>query len=551
MGTNVKGPSEMEIVQSWASNGAIDDVEAEKLGLTRTETEALNSALKDCVITEDEAKALPIKWSNSLGQWKPIEAYLNWLDAGNVKDVNEPLLWRFVSYMENRHLYEDGKNGLPKDIADHFIKTYTSISDIQSPEEGLGFIGDIASAFGESAESLISPLFDTVLDRDEPHDALRGLAAIGSSALEYMLKMLDNKDPAVRSSAMTVIGEMKCETLPKAYEKIAWMADNDPESAVRAKAAELRDGTIFICRNEDKESFFSPSKIHTDQESIERLREQGIDMADHPMLGIIHHMPDWSSIDDLRSAGVFMETAQSMELREMLGQRRDITILYPASGSHIASLLIPFKLIDDGRLDRARLVYTEINPHSLPSIERYLGWYQDQGIISGITTSKRGFADGEETAIKFSYQGKPIELLFALNVEGGELYAHDDYIRQADLVVFHDGIYDIEDGQAGKFIQKMEGFKDKRRLVLAEWSTWKLPKDVSRGVITGREFSYRYIEGPYGCIGNIRMHLSSERVIDGKIVEDRRSYPNRKNPYHLKNMSHGKLDDGAVLIKVE
>ncbi len=405
MGTNVQKPSEMEIIQAWASNGSIDDVEAETLGLTQPETDALNSALKDCIITEDEAKALPIKWSSSLGQWRPIEAYLNWLDAGNVKDANEPLLWNFVDYMEERTLYEDGKDGLPKDLADHFIETYTTISDIQMSEEGLWFIPHIALAFGESAESLISPLFDTVLDKGAGIDALVGLASIGTSALEYMLNMLDHNDPAVRSSAMKVIGEMKCETLPKAYEKIAWMAENDPDDAVRAKAAELRDGTIFICRNEDRETFFSPSKLHTDQWSIERLREQGIDVADHPMFGIIQHMPDWSSIDDLRSAGVFVETAQSMELREMLGQRRDITILYPASGSHISSLLIPFKLIDDGRLDRARLVYTEINPHSLPSIERYLGWYQDQGIISGITTSKRGFADGEETAIKFSYQG--------------------------------------------------------------------------------------------------------------------------------------------------
>lgn len=135
---------------------------------------------------------------------------------------------------------------------------------------------------------------------------------------------------------------------------------------------------------------------------------------------------DMAGIDDFRSGDVLDQIARDPDLAQFMAAKRKMTILYPASGSHMAPLAIPFTAIDRGQLDAATVIYTEYNEINFnrhaPKIWEYLKFIAREGMISELKrdTGTFWFSPGDETRFTFTYKGKPIRLEFDFN-RGGDL----------------------------------------------------------------------------------------------------------------------------------
>ena len=90
---------------------------------------------------------------------------------------------------------------------------------------------------------------------------------------------------------------------------------------------------------------------------------------------------DRLALEDFRSATVFNTVAKDAKLAATTQEQEKLTMLYPGSGSHMSPWLIPLQLMDQGIINSAEIIYTEIENKYLPVVERYLQWMQDEGIL--------------------------------------------------------------------------------------------------------------------------------------------------------------------------
>lgn len=254
------------------------------------------------------------------------------------------------------------------------------------------------------------------------------------------------------------------------------------------------------------QSYFSYCNAH--QSSIPmNLHLLGGDAVRHPFVDIVYHL-DHYGIDDFRSAGVFNQVAEDTAVQALARKGRSLTLLYPASGSHMTPFLIPLKLIDQGAIDRARVIYTEINELTVARVDEYLRFFafSAQPLFQDYRRGVKNFSTGYEVHHRFKYKGKPIEFVFAIK-RSGELYARDEYIREADLVVFHDGVYNDADkppseGIANRFFERLKGLASgpgaKLRLILAE-NQWGCRREATECSIEEIAYPIRHFPGFYSC----------------------------------------------------
>lgn len=409
------------------------------------------------------------------------------------------------------------------------------------------------------------------------------LNIIGAPIRETAVALLKDSDPVNRRIALQIISGMKCYDGPELTKMVEAVSQQDPDEGVRDAA--IRGLAIFnFCSQKEGEEPLPGDRVAECIEGNNRasvtglekctpqgvkeaykklghensedslpavLKRLGILDAKHPIFNIAYYMTPETGIDDIRSAETFEKAAASKLLVErLLAKRRDLTILYPASGSHISPLVIPLTLIDKDRLDSARLIFTEIDKDAVKRLELYLNWYAKHGYISGLKKVEAKLEEGVEYSFEFLYKGKPITVVFALDRGGGEYYARQEYMKEADIIIFHDSIYD-DDGQATKFVKKLASFDDKPRLILSE-NHWGLPKKDGFADIGNVKFSYRFIKGPYGCAGRHYVHFRLPRMVNGRIViYDDRPSQNRGTPVVHKPYLHHSLPDGAVLTYID
>src|SRR5262249_35735015 len=101
-----------------------------------------------------------------------------------------------------------------------------------------------------------------------------------------------------------------------------------------------------------------------------RLSRLGLLGAQHPLFDVVHYTANNFVTDDFRSALAFEEAARSHFLKEVTAERK-LTVVYPGSGSHLAPLVLPMKLIDDHQIEEAKLLYYEINATSAAHVVNY------------------------------------------------------------------------------------------------------------------------------------------------------------------------------------
>lgn len=229
-------------------------------------------------------------------------------------------------------------------------------------------------------------------------------------------------------------------------------------------------------------------------------REYHLESVEHPFAGYFDNVSPYY-FHDFRGLPVFDQLPDLVSANlPQISEHRELNVLYPGSGSHIAPLLTAMKLIDSGIIDRATFTFTEISDYS----SRITGLLE-LGIQLGIFDSvneggpKHFLFAGTEQSFEITYKGKKIVLVFALNRSGKEYY-REDYLRRADLVVLHDpkdgylrSSYDL---LAHMQREKAKKFPESAQMVVMEGGRrdWEIGFPESLAISE--------ISGPYGhCQG--------------------------------------------------
>ncbi len=178
----------------------------------------------------------------------------------------------------------------------------------------------------------------------------------------------------------------------------------------------------------------------------------------------------WAKENDPRirsSEATLALTRELIHLEPRFLNERSLTVLYPASGSHITPLDIAHLLIYEDRIDKATFIYTEINNNELQTMKNIFnmlikkGYYKQEE--ENLFTEKNFFNQnsgysGSETTFKVRFMNKPIILIFALN-RSGEKYFREEHLSKADIFYEHDSEANLSE----HFANILKGFKKPRK----------------------------------------------------------------------------------------
>lgn len=163
-----------------------------------------------------------------------------------------------------------------------------------------------------------------------------------------------------------------------------------------------------------------------------------LSQVDHPLARLFNSV-DAAFFHDFRGLPAFdvLATVLVQKIPD-IAARRELQVLYPGSGSHVAPLIAAMRLIDQGVIDRARFTFTEIKDYS-DRIGMLLAEGKEQGLFDDVKVSEPipHILSGSEQTFEITYRGKKIEIVFALN-RSGEKYYRREFLKGADLVVIHD-----------------------------------------------------------------------------------------------------------------
>ncbi|OGC03464.1 hypothetical protein A2276_00945 [candidate division WOR-1 bacterium RIFOXYA12_FULL_43_27] len=143
-------------------------------------------------------------------------------------------------------------------------------------------------------------------------------------------------------------------------------------------------------------------------------------------------------INMFRSHETFWEMAAQASDLPRVKETRKIRLLYPGAGSHLAPLDLFHSLIQQDKIDYAKAIYTDIDPHQLDTIRDALAKLVRAKIYTDLKITPKNYPQGGfETTFSFYYQGKRIELVYALKMSGEDYYK-EEYLAGADVLTIHD-----------------------------------------------------------------------------------------------------------------
>lgn len=194
-------------------------------------------------------------------------------------------------------------------------------------------------------------------------------------------------------------------------------------------------------------------------------------------------------------------------------QKDKITILYPASGGHIA----PFEIIHSGKIKEATFIFTEVDHSVIPRLEILLrelenhGFYRDveikifplYGQIYESTVPAKDASQEEvqrwiKSEINKKGQAPPLEVIFSFkfnnsliylnlilkgtskNKGSTDLYRIDDF-EKADLIITHDWSFDPRENLhlLKLFIESACAINKKNILIMMEnLESYPMPIDI-------------------------------------------------------------------------
>ena len=519
----------IDILLAWSSGLEIDSAERKKSGISKKSAGIINRALEDGFIDDDESKLLlktPLKHALNNGL----------LDNSTVNEF--AIKW--LSNLAFKHDYF--LSFLSDDKYNSFLINMKNIPELSSKyflaHRFLAMIG------GNSINDLIH-----LLDSDNVDDRLFAAKTLKEFRCKDVLGYSDEINEALENET-----EDKIKVILEHAINIYYFCEHEKEEKISFSDVPIfslngeNPSSIIFNRECNKEncvfakSFNSAKKLY---QASDRFKKLGIYPVDHKFFDItLYFIPD-TGLHDFRSVTVFDSVTKSEWMKEIVSSKKDLTILYPASGSHMAPLFMLLKLVDSQDIESAKLIYTEIDEKALKRIRHYFDWYSENGIISDLEeTHIRYKNDGDEYLFKFKYKGKETTLVFALNRDGGKLWASKNYIKESDVVIFHDGLGSGYPEQRSDFIRELMKMDDKARLIVSE-EKWGLKEKKDEFIFENEEIPYTYYDERYGC-GSMR--TENFRVTKGNIIKDDRFAwkTNELYGHHI----HQSLNRGAVLLKI-
>ncbi|MBI2341930.1 MAG: hypothetical protein HYY43_06165 [Deltaproteobacteria bacterium] len=571
-------------ISSYVGYGAKSS-ECSDAGLTSNVCEAINKYFKDGFVSEDEAKELEKLGINGITGNMPLQSFTERLDA-DLKDgkvINALAAADRLQFLYNC-LKRIEKAGEPIDekLVKSIFEKEIALFDIllegkdlhdASYERIITSWIKTLSSFGSISQYAI-PILLQLIGSTKRYDNYFASTAyytltdiMPSVSPEYADELLQDKDPSNQATVLYALGTLSCSDLLKIHaDPVKNLADNS--------AAKHFLGLAYFCQNANAEETLpsqtpiaclggeTPFKMTTDctekslLQAYEKswqfyntkchgrhryshetecdkmewnppfwLRMIGTLGVKHPFFNIYLYMTPDSGFDDIRSGKIFEAAASSNQLRRLLAKQRTLTILYPASGAGLQPIVIPLKMIDEGRIDQAKLIYTEAGEGGIERLKLYLNWYERHGVITDLKIDTIESDGASETSFQFNYKGKPVTLLFMLNRTKNDFYADEEHMREADFVVIHDNLYEHNNNAVSRLLSKLKSFHDKPRLVLSEdW--WGLEKKKGRLKLEDVNLPYATYEGPYGCTGYeflTKRYVNPYRLVNGILVEDTRS----------------------------
>lgn len=225
----------------------------------------------------------------------------------------------------------------------------------------------------------------------------------------------------------------------------------------------------------------------------------------HPFAQVIDALPV-DSFDRFRGLPSFNQLADSIATMPRIQESRELKVLYPGSGSHVAPLMTAIKLIDQKAIDKAQFVHTEIDGFHVDVLRNILaegvkrGVFDTLSVKAPVTFAKQDKADGSETTLEVVYKGKPISIVFKLNRSGEDYYLEDD-LKDAHLVVLHDpgvGYFEYSVNLLSQilFKRRERSFKEEQWIVMEgsnKSESTELPEEIAQVKL----------EGPYGHCGGV------------------------------------------------
>ncbi|MGH7828641.1 MAG: hypothetical protein ACREP8_00555, partial [Candidatus Binatia bacterium] len=250
----------------------------------------------------------------------------------------------------------------------------------------------------------------------------------------------------------------------EALKKLQYILSGGDPHRVDPGYETVHTAFLFSCRPDNPYRHLIPFKLkvsEADAELYHTERLQGywekkkdvvakvfnLSSVQHPLAHFVKEMPV-KHADAIRGLPAFDGLAHVLaENVPELRQDRELNVLYPGSGHHLAPLITAIKLIDEGKVDKASYIYTELDPAYSSLLIDHLRWAVFKGIFDQLTIGKwvEYPGNGSERLLELSYQGRPIRILFAVKRSGQEYY-REEYLKSADLVILHDpGIGYLDD----------------------------------------------------------------------------------------------------------
>jgi hypothetical protein len=554
-----------KVINKYFQDGFVSEeegIELEKLGITgiigykplQSFTERLDADLKDGKITDALMATYRLSFLHKC--LKRIEKAGEPIDEKLVESIFEKEMALFDILLEGKDLDYDSYER----IITNWIKTLSSFGSIS--RYAIPILLHLKKSDKSYDSHFAGTAYYTLMD------------IMPSATPEYVDELLQDKDPLNQAAVLHALGTLSCGDLLKVHtDPVKNLADNSTdENAMNAAKHFL--GLAYFCQNANAEETLpsqtpiaclggeTPFKATTDcsEKNLLRAYEKSWQFVNtkcygryrashevecektewnppfwlhmigtlgvkHPLFNIYLYMTPDSGFDDIRSGKVFEDVASSNQLRKLLAKQRTLTILYPASGAGLQPIVIPLKMIDESRIDQAKLIYTEASKGSIERLKLYLNWYERHGLITDLTLDTIEADGASETRFQFNYKGKPVTLLFTLNRTKNDFYASEEHMREADFVVIHDNLYEHRNNAASRLLEKLKSLHDKPRLVLSEdW--WELKKKRGSLKLGDIKLPYTTYGGSYGCTGYeflTKRYVNPYRLVNGILVEDTRS----------------------------
>ncbi|MFA4890990.1 MAG: hypothetical protein WC604_01370 [Candidatus Gracilibacteria bacterium] len=202
-------------------------------------------------------------------------------------------------------------------------------------------------------------------------------------------------------------------------------------------------------------------------------------------------------LKSMRSAPAFEELALKLLLKGVDFSDRRLNMLYPGAGSHIASVMVPAKLMEAGIIDQAEITLTDIEDEfhvTLRNLRLLTKIDPNFELQDPESQQACGTQGGGEDGACLLYRKKPIKIQFLTKCSGEKWFRQEDLDRSNVAVVHDAGEVSINTLKViAQFFEAKKKSPSKKLAIIME----DMSRSSDQGGSTGRAEDDNFMV-PYG-----------------------------------------------------